>query len=265
MRATARLVAVADPGGGTRLAVLRGQSPLLPRRTAGRPGEAQVHLVGGAAGPLGGDDLTIEVRVEAGARLCVRSVAAAVALPGPDGARSVLRVRATVAPGASLRWLPEPLIAAAGCRHDAVSVVEVAAGGALVWRDELVCGRHGEAPGTVGLDTTIRYATTTLYRHQLAVGPSAHGWSGAAVLGAGRSTGSVVVIDPGWTGPGPPPAAPLGAAAAVMPLTGPAVLATAVGPDLRAVRAALDPFAGRTPQPLTRPAGPPPAPHLAGV
>jgi urease accessory protein len=83
MRAEARIVAEADGRGGTRLAVLRGESPLLPRRTGPRTGdEVTVHLVGGAAGPLRGDDLRLDVEVGPGARLEVRSVAAQLALPG---------------------------------------------------------------------------------------------------------------------------------------------------------------------------------------
>jgi len=84
MRATARITAVAD-GGRTRLVTLRSEPPILVRRTGPRhaDGEVEVHLVGGAAGPLGGDRLRVEVTVGPGARLCVRTVAASLALPGP--------------------------------------------------------------------------------------------------------------------------------------------------------------------------------------
>lgn len=255
MRATARIVAVAEPGGRTRLAELRGQSPLLPRRTGPRgAGPAEVHLVGGAAGPLGGDDLQVRVEVGPAAQLCVRTVAAALTLPGPAGAVSRVTVHAEVAAGGRLCWLPEPVIAAAGCDHDAASRVEVAAGGALHWRDEVVCGRHGEACGDLRQDTTVRYAGRTIYRHRLSIGPAAPGWSAAAVLGAGRATGSMVIVEPDWVAAGPPPATVLGPAAAAMPLTGPAVLVTAVAADLRGVRSVLD--RGRTLAPLRAGPGP---------
>jgi urease accessory protein len=254
MRARATIVAEADGLGGTRLAVLRGESPLLLRRTGPRSpdGVITVHLVGGAAGPLRGDDLRLDVMVGPGARLDVRSVAASIALPGrPGAASSCLEIHATVAADAVLRWLPEPLIAAAGCLHRTVTTVEVAAGGEVLWRDDLVCGRHGEESGDVRTDITVRYAGTTLYRHELSVGPSAPAWSGAAVLGTsggtgvsggGRAVGSVVFAG------GELPAASLpGGDAAVMPLAGPAMLATAVGADIRQVRAALDPLCSRRP------------------
>jgi urease accessory protein len=246
VRAAARIVAVAE-GGVTRLAQLRGEVPLLPRRTGG-PGTV-VHLVGGAAGPLRGDDLTIDVEVGPGAELTVRTVAASVALPGPPGPPSTLRVRAQVAPGARLRWLPEPLIAATGCDHHAVTTVAVAAGGRLAWRDDLVCGRHAEYPGDARIDTTIRYAHATVYRSRLAVGPAAPGWDSPAVLGRARAAGTLVLIDEMV-----PQARSLGPGAAVMPLVLPAigdptsaVLVQAVGADMRAVRASLDPLTAANP------------------
>jgi urease accessory protein len=234
VRATARIVAVAGDS-GTRLATVRSEPPLLLRRT----GPETVHLVGGAAGPLGGDRLRIEIEVGPGALLCLRTVAASLALPGASGGASLLEVHATVAAGGRLRWLPEPLIAARACDHVSRSTVELDEGASLVWREELVCGRHGEQPGDARLDTTVRYAGGTLMRQEVAVGPRAAGWDGPAVLGGGRATGSLLVVDPAWADKPPEPTV-LGPAAALMPLVGPAALATATGADLREVRTALD-------------------------
>ncbi|MGK5677821.1 urease accessory protein UreD [Actinoplanes sp. URMC 104] len=235
MRARSRVAAESDGRGGTRLTVLHSESPLLLRRT----GPATLHLVGGGAGPLRGDDLRLEISVGPGAALEIRSVAAQLALPGRGHLpRSRLEVHASVAEGATLRWLPEPLIAAAGCDHLSVTRVDVADGGALLWRDDLVCGRHGEQPGDVVMDTTIRYAGRTLYRHEVSVGPAAPGWSGAAVLGGGRALGTVVAVPAALL---PPPISGPGDFA-VMPLAGCGALATAVGADIRPVRAALDPL-----------------------
>lgn len=236
MRAAARIVAEAERSGVTRLAVLRGESPLLLRRTGPRDAaDATVHLVGGAAGPLRGDDLLLEIEVGPGAHLEIRSVAATLLLPGRPAPPSRLTIRATVA--GSLRWLPEPAIAAAGCDHHASAEVEVAGGGDLLWRDDLVCGRHDEVSGSVRSDITVRYAGRTLYRHRLTVGPDAPGWSGAAVLGDARATGTAVMAGPSLPGPHLP-----AEGAAVMALAGPGVLATATGADIREVQAALDPF-----------------------
>ncbi|GAA4589665.1 urease accessory protein [Actinoplanes octamycinicus] len=274
MRAEARIVAEADGRGGTRLAVLRGQSPLLLRQTGSRhaaapphagglldtgglldaggvrdTGGVTVHLVGGAAGPLRGDDLRLVIEVGQDARLTLRSVAAQLALPGRPAPPSRMTVTATVAAGGTLRWLPEPLIAAAGSDHVAITRVAVEAGGSLWWRDDLVCGRHAEESGDFVADTLVRYAGSTLHRHELAVGPRAPGWTGPAVLGTGRAVGTLLLA-----GPAAAAAADRGVTgthAAIMPLAGPGVLATAVAPDIRAVRAALDPLCRHSPAPVS--------------
>lgn len=243
MRAAARVEAVADGAGGTRLAVLSGEVPLLPRRTGPRPGPGEpvtVHLVGGAAGPLGGDDLTVDIVVGPGAALRIRSVAASIALPDRTGSPSHTLVRATVAAGGHLDWLPEPLIAAARCRHEALTRITLDEGASLRWRDELVCGRHGEDPGDASVITVVRYAGRPLLHHQVAVGPSSPGWTGAAVLGGARATGTLVVVDPSWASAGPPPAAVRADRAARAPLAGPGVLVTSAGLDAATVRADIE-------------------------
>ncbi|MEV0459158.1 urease accessory protein UreD, partial [Catellatospora methionotrophica] len=196
MRALARIVAEADGRGGTRLARLRGEPPLQLRHTPDGSAVATVHLIGSAAGPLGGDDLRIEIEVGEGAVLCVRSVAASIALPGRDRSPSRTTVTATVAAGGELRWLPEQLIAAAGCRHLASSTVELAAGARLLWREELICGRHAEQPGDATVSTSVDYDGAALLRQSLTVGPGTPGWDGPAVLGGARATGSLLTVDP---------------------------------------------------------------------
>ncbi|GAA0809492.1 hypothetical protein [Spirilliplanes yamanashiensis] len=98
------------------------------------------------------------------------------------------------------------------------------------------------------MDTTVRWAGVTVHRHRLAVGPAAPGWDSPAVLGTARATGTLLLITDD-----PPAPGPLGPGAAVMPLAargpGAAVLAQAVGADMRAVRAALDPLTVGVPAP----------------
>ncbi|GIF96177.1 urease accessory protein UreD [Catellatospora citrea] len=237
MRALARIVAEADGRGGTRLARLRGEPPLQLRHTPDGSATATVHLIGSAAGPLGGDDLRIEIEVGEGAALCVRSVAASIALPGRDGTASRMTVTATVAAGGELRWLPEQLVAAAGCRHQATSTVELSGGARLWWREELICGRHDERPGDAVVSTAVDYDGGPLLRQSLTIGPGTPGWDGPAVLGGARATGSLLLVDP-HSPPRPP--AVLADTAVRMPLTGPATLITATGPDAHTLRRYLD-------------------------
>ncbi|MEV6797366.1 urease accessory protein UreD [Micromonospora rifamycinica] len=249
MRAVARLVAVADGRGGTVLRELRGESPLLLRQAAATDAVPTVYVVGGAAGPLAGDDLRLTVEVGPGAALRVRTVAASVALPGRAGAVSRMRVDAVVHAAGTLLWLPEQLVAAAGCDHVAESRVQLAEGARLSWREELVCGRYAEPAGNVVVTTSVDYAGRPLLRQSLAVGPAAPGWAGPAVLGGATATGSLLLVDPA-SPPGPAvaeatgggtrgrvrPTGP-GAAAVWLPLAGgPAALLTATATDAHTLR-----------------------------
>ncbi|MDG4810476.1 urease accessory protein UreD [Micromonospora sp. WMMD1120] len=238
MRARARLVARSDGRGGTTLVELSGETPLLLRQTPVEDGVATVHLVGGAAGPLAGDDLRLEIEVGPGAAVRVRSVAASIALPGRPGAVSRMAVRAVVHAEARLDWQPEQLVAAAGCAHLAESRIDLAAGASLRWRDELVCGRYGEAPGGAVVHTQVDYADRPLLRQSLAVGPRAPGWAGPAVLGGATATGSLLVVDP--SRPVRPAVVRADGAVAGLPLAGgPATLWTATAPDGHTLRTHL--------------------------
>ncbi|HET9444211.1 MAG TPA: urease accessory protein UreD, partial [Acidimicrobiales bacterium] len=136
---------VADTAAGrTRLRTLRSDPPV-----ALRPAGGAVYLASSAAGPVGGDRVDLDVTVEEGAVLELRSVGATMAWPGPTGAPSTATVTAGVGPRAALRWLPEPVVAVAGCEHRMAARVTLAADARLLWREELVLGRHGEAGGSV--------------------------------------------------------------------------------------------------------------------
>lgn len=231
MHATAAVVA--EPG--HRYPRLRSQAPAVVRTTP-----EGVFLVGGAGGPLGGDCVDIDIEVRAGAELTVRSAAAAVALPG--AAPSHVRVRARVAPGASLRWVPEPTVLARGCRHQVDATVAVEEGGRLHWREELVLGRHGEAPGSVVSRLHVDYAGRPLLRHELALGPEHPGWDSPAVTAGARAVGSLVIVGAGAGG-----TRVLGPGAARLELDGPGVQIVALAPDRRALASALG--QGRDPDP----------------
>jgi urease accessory protein len=233
--ARAEIVAETDPSGRTRLPVLSSQAPLVLRRTP----EA-VYLVGGAAGPIGGDALDLRIEVRAGAFLRLRTSAASVALPSQDGAESVLTVTILVGPGACLEYLPEPVVIAAGARHATLVAATLAAGASLLLRDELILGRHGEPGGTGRTGLRVDYAGRSLLRQDLAVCGTNPVSMGPAVLAGHRAVGNLLRAGPPSA---PGSALPAGAAAgpgvAVMPLAGPGVLVTALADDAVTLRRRL--------------------------
>lgn len=182
MKARARIVARAEQDGTTSLATLAGETPLLMRRTAHPDGldTARIHLVGGTAGPIGGDDLAYRVEVGEGAKVQVRSMAATLALPGPGGAQSTLAFDVRVGAGARLDWAPEPLIAARGANHAVLANLDLAEDAELTWREDVVLGRDDEEPGSVRSRTRITRAGRVVFDHEFAVGPRYPGSLGPA-------------------------------------------------------------------------------------
>lgn len=242
--ASAAVEAAAGDGGSTRLPVLASQAPLVLRRTP----EA-VYLVSGVGGPVGGDSLSLEVVVGAGACLRVRTAAASVALPGVDGVESLLRVSISVAEGGRLEYLPEPVVVADGARHATSVSVVLADGASLVLRDEVLLGRHGEAGGAARTDLVVRYAGRPLLRHSLAVSGTDPESLGAAVLAGHRAIGMRLVVNAAGTewelddhGGGDIDESgdiDEAGAAAVMPLAGPGTLTTALARDAVTLRRRL--------------------------
>ena len=200
--ASASIVAEAGPGGVTRLPVLASQVPLVLRRTPDA-----VYLVGGAAGPIGGDELGLRISVGAGAFLRVRTAAASIALPGPDGLESVLRLSVTVGPGAHLEYLPEPVVVAAGARHATVVSVSLDEGASLLLRDELLLGRHGEDGGAGRTVLRVDYAGRPLLRQSLEVSGADPASVGPAVLSGHRAVGTLLRVNDCPAGP-PPESSP---------------------------------------------------------
>lgn len=229
--ASASIEAVAGPGGVTRLPVLASQSPLVLRRTP-----SAVYLVGGAAGPIGGDLLSLAITVGAGAFLRLRTAAASIALPGLDGLESVLRVSATVAGGGCLEYLPEPVVVTAGARHATLVSVTLSAGASLVLRDEVLLGRHGEPGGTARSVLRVDYAARPLLRQSLSVSGTDPASLGPAVLAGHRAAGTLLQVNGPERAEVPAPATP---EVAVMSLAGPAILITALAHDAVTLRRRL--------------------------
>ncbi|MFL6127325.1 urease accessory protein UreD [Actinophytocola sp.] len=157
MKAHAHLAVERDAAGRAVVRTLRSAAPLTLIPARGPAGvEPLVHLVNSAASPLGGDELTLTVHVGPHACLTLTGIAATIALPGPHGERSRTTVHLEVAEGATVRYLPEPVVITRRARHESLLTVTLADGAHLHTRETVVLGRAGEAPGelTTGLHVT---------------------------------------------------------------------------------------------------------------
>jgi urease accessory protein len=226
MRARAA-VATSRSGDGTAVSLLRSDPPLTLRQTGG----TTVHLVSTAAGPLGGDDLALDVTVADGTSLEIGSVASTLVLPG-QGESSML-VTASVGEGASLRFTPEPTVLAAGCSHRLSVRLVLAPGARVLWREEIVFGRYGERPGRCHARFDATVGGRPLLRQEFTVGDAALDSSPAVFAGA-TCVGTTLV-----TGPPPLHGALVEDGVAVMPLAGPGTLVTALAADAVELRARL--------------------------
>jgi len=204
-----------------------------------------VYLVGTAASPVGDDKVIIDVEVEAGAALKVRSAASMIAWAS---AGSSLEVNVSVGRDGYLDWHLQPMIASAGCCFSQRVRAKLAQGAALRWTEEIVLGRHGEQPGRLSLRLDIDIDDNPLLRHQLELGPGVPGWDGPAVLGPNRAVGLAFLTTSGVAHSGlGAPLSGTGLGWAVMALEGPGVLVSAVGPDLARLRLGLEEALSRCP------------------
>lgn len=130
---------------------------LAPRLVRHDVGGAHVALVATTATLLGGDRLALYVEVGPGLRLDLQDVAGTVAFHG-RGLGCWVDVVLRVHEGARLSWAARPIVVAEGSELSRTMRIDVAAGGLLLMRDQLVLGRAGEAGGSVRCHTVITYA-----------------------------------------------------------------------------------------------------------
>jgi urease accessory protein len=211
---------------GTKIVTLASNPPIAAKVL---PGPVLL-LVGSSAGLLEGDVVTVDLVLGPGAHLTVRSTAATLAHPCPGGRMTRSDVRASLGEGATLAWLPEPLVACAGCHHVSHSTLSLAAGAVAVWNEACALGRSGEEPGRVETRLDAELCGRPLLRDALRVGPGAVGWRGPAGLGGARHVGSVHLLGRRPSHPG----------LDCLDLAGPGATIRAVAPDGATLEARLD-------------------------
>lgn len=232
---------------GGRVVRLSAAPPLAAKVLDGQDGP-ELLLIGAAASLVEGDRLTVALRLGTGARLTVRTAAATIAHPCPGGGGTAFDVDADLGPDARLAWLPEPLVACAGCRHRSRSRLRMAAGAQAVWSETVALGRSGEQPGDIGLRLDADLDGVPLLRDGLRLGPSAAGWDGPAVADGARHLGTVVLLGAGAADVAAPslprgssPQASASGSVSVLRLAGPGVVVRAAAATGAAVERMLAP------------------------
>jgi urease accessory protein len=155
----ARTTAVVEAGGV--LGEVTCAPPLTLRQVHSEARDrCDLRLVGTAAGPLAGDDLSVWVRLRPGAKATLRATGASVAQGRGHGDAAALSIRADLADGADLVADPGALVVCRGSRIDVRVELTLGAGAAVDWRELIVLGRTGELPGRA----TLRWDVTRLGR-----------------------------------------------------------------------------------------------------
>jgi urease accessory protein len=127
-----------------------------------------VHLVSCAATPLGGDTVAVRVVVEAGARLQVRSAAAAVVLPGAASAESHSCWELEAAGDLDVDL--QPTVVAAASRHVSAILLRLTGAGRVRLRERVQIGRSGEREGFWSGSLHADADGSALLRHRVEIG-----------------------------------------------------------------------------------------------
>ncbi len=149
-------------------------------------------MLGGAAGPLGGDQLRYEIDIVDGADLRMKTVAASVVLAGT--APSSTAIDATVGSGAHLDWFAQPLVSTARSRHSQSVTLRLADDASLRWREDIVWGRSEEPGGRLSAGIRVVRDGTALLHQDLELGGSAPGWAGLGGLASARVVATELLV-----------------------------------------------------------------------
>jgi len=208
--------------------------PVLLRPT----GPGQVHLLHGSGGPLGGDELGLDVDVAPGASLAVTSAAATVVQPG-QGDQARWDVSVTAGAGGTVHWTPEPTVICDGAALTSVLRVDLAAGAGAVIRETVILGRHGQRGGRYSGTLTATVDGTALLAHTTVLDDADPGLRGPGGTSGARAVGTLLLAGAGGRVPDEPVGEEPGVRWAWMELDGPGALLLAVGDPARVI-AVLD-------------------------
>jgi urease accessory protein len=185
MKGAARLVV--DRSGATDM---YSEPPFAIRRSGGR-----YIVVGSAAAPVGGDELSLCIDVVDGASAHVTTAAATMLWPAPTGVvASSLTTTLTVSANSCLVWSPEPSVSVVGSQHLSNTTVSLASGASCLIVEEFALGRHAELPGFVDAVLRVELDGAVLVHHGEQYGIGAAGWGTAVGTGDARHVLTAVLV-----------------------------------------------------------------------
>jgi urease accessory protein len=176
--------------------------PLTLRRVHSEVhGRCELRLIGTAAGPLAGDDLSMSLQLRAGARATLRATGASLAQGRGDDrgqGAATLSIRADLGDGSDLVADPGALIICQGSRVDVRVELVLGLDAAVEWRELIVLGRTGEPAGAA----TLRWDVTRLGRPVLRqfvdlADPALTAWAG--LTAHRRVLASALIAQPAGT------------------------------------------------------------------
>jgi len=165
--------------------------PIVLRPT----GNAQVHLVHGAGGPLGGDVLALDVRVGTGAALAVRSAGATIVQPGRGQAAARWDFDVVVGAGGSLDWAPEPTVVTDGADYRTSLRINLGADARATIREVVVLGRHGGVGGRYRGRLDVAVDGSPLLAHTTPLDGADPALCGPGGTAGARAVGTLIVVD----------------------------------------------------------------------
>lgn len=196
-RVRARAELIVERGSVAACIRSRSAPPVVLRQT----GLNRVHLVGAAGGPLGGDDLGLGVRLDAGATLELRSAAATVVQASGHPAAARWTVAASLAAGAELDWRPEPTVVCDGAELRSRMTVDLQRGAQAALREVVVLGRASQHGGRYHGELAIDFDGAPLLHHTLLLDNADPALVGPAGTGGARVVGTLAVVGKGVDGP----------------------------------------------------------------
>lgn len=165
----------------------RSAAPVVLRPTGGH----RIHLVQAAGGPLGGDDLALNIHVGTRCAVQLRSTAATVVQAGP-GTTARWAVTASLGDDAVLDWQPEPTVVCDGAELRSRITVALRPGARAVLREVVVLGRAGQRGGRFIGEHVVDLDGAPLLAHTLVLDGADPVLTGPAGTGGARVVGMLL-------------------------------------------------------------------------